>query len=65
MSAAWADFWGHLTGVIIVVMMVTFIGIWAWAWSGRHKRPFARMAQLPMEDEMEHDNAAHAKDRQP
>jgi cytochrome c oxidase cbb3-type subunit IV len=46
-----SDFWGHLTGVIIVVMMVTFICIWAWAWSGHHRRAFSRMATLPMEDD--------------
>jgi len=64
MSAAW----GHLTGAIIVVMMFTFICIWAWAWSGRHKRAFSRMAELPMEDEPANDLAAmhaHAKDEQP
>ncbi|WP_109127466.1 CcoQ/FixQ family Cbb3-type cytochrome c oxidase assembly chaperone [Dyella sp. C11] len=45
-----SDWWGHLTGAIIVVMMVTFICIWAWAWSGRHRRTFSRMAELPMDD---------------
>jgi len=45
------ELWGHLTGVIIVVMMVTFICIWAWAWSGHHRRTFSRMAALPMEDD--------------
>ena len=68
MSDVWADFWGHLTGVIIVVIMVLFISIWAWAWSGRHKQPFTRMAQLPMEDDMDNQAAAQpapAKDQQP
>ncbi|HET6555582.1 MAG TPA: CcoQ/FixQ family Cbb3-type cytochrome c oxidase assembly chaperone [Dyella sp.] len=62
------ELWGHLTGVLIVFMMVTFICIWAWAWSGRHKRSFSRMAMLPMEDDSEgnHDSAdTHAKDTQP
>ena len=63
-----SEIWGHLTGVIIVVMMITFISIWAWAWSGRHKKAFTRMAELPMEDEPGYDNAAaraRAKDEQP
>jgi cytochrome c oxidase cbb3-type subunit 4 len=67
MSDVWADFWGHLTGVMIVVIMFTFICIWAWAWSGRHKKPFTRMAQLPMEDDMAPYSAAQkacAKDQQ-
>lgn len=45
------ELWGHLTGVIIVVMMVAFICIWAWAWSGHHRGTFSRMAALPMEDD--------------
>ncbi|MHA6203407.1 cbb3-type cytochrome oxidase subunit 3 [Dyella soli] len=68
MNDVWVDFWGHLTGVIIVVMMVAFVSIWAWAWSGRHKRAFSRMAELPMEDEPPHEHAAAqacAKDDQP
>ncbi len=62
------EIWGHLTGVIIVVMMFTFICIWAWAWSGRHKKAFSRMAELPMEDESASENpkaGADAKDAQP
>jgi len=68
MNDVWADFWGHLNGVIIVVIMFTFICIWAWAWSSRHKKPFDRMAQLPMEDDMDLYRVTpnvHAKDQQP
>lgn len=43
--------WGHLTGVLIIVMMAVFIGIWAWAWLPRHRRTFGRLARLPMEDD--------------
>lgn len=49
--------WGHVAGVFIVLMMLGFIGIWIWAWCGYHKKTFARMAQLPMEDELGHDDA--------
>lgn len=42
--------WGHAVGVLIVLMMVTFIGIWAWAWLPRHRRSFDRLARLPMDD---------------
>ncbi|TBR39342.1 MULTISPECIES: cbb3-type cytochrome oxidase subunit 3 [Dyella] len=44
--------WGHLTGVLITLIMFAFIAIWIWAWSGRHKRVFDRMAELPMEDDV-------------
>jgi cytochrome c oxidase cbb3-type subunit 4 len=43
--------WGHVAGVFIVLMMVTFIGIWIWAWLPRHKRAFGDLASLPMQDE--------------
>jgi cytochrome c oxidase cbb3-type subunit 4 len=46
-----SPFWGHLAGVMIVLMMLSFIGIWIWAWRKYHKPVFDRMAQLPMQDE--------------
>ncbi|MCE7903712.1 MAG: cbb3-type cytochrome c oxidase subunit 3 [Gammaproteobacteria bacterium PRO9] len=42
--------WGHLSGVLIVLMMAAFIGIWFWAWLPHHRRAFGRLARLPMED---------------
>ena len=36
--------------VVTVVLMVTFVAIWAWAWRRRHRATFQRMAALPMED---------------
>lgn len=42
--------WGHLIGVFIVVLMIVFLGIWAWAWMPWHKRRFNEMACLPMDD---------------
>ncbi|KRF01800.1 cytochrome C oxidase [Frateuria sp. Soil773] len=52
--------WGHVAGVITTLLMLVFVGIWIWAWRARHKRVFARMAQLPMEDEID----ANATDTQ-
>jgi len=46
-----SPFWGHLAGVMIVLMMLSFIGIWIWAWRKYHKPVFDRMAQLPMQDD--------------
>jgi len=46
-----SPFWGHLAGVMIVLMMLSFVGIWIWAWRKYHKAVFDRMAQLPMQDD--------------
>ncbi|MEP6897244.1 MAG: cbb3-type cytochrome c oxidase subunit 3 [Rhodanobacter sp.] len=43
--------WGYVAGGFIVLMMVTFIGIWIWAWRKKHKADFSRMAHLPLEDD--------------
>ncbi len=38
-------------GVITVVLLVAFLGIWIWAWSKRRKRDFDASAQLPLGDD--------------
>jgi cytochrome c oxidase cbb3-type subunit 4 len=43
--------WGHAIGVITLVLMLTFIGIWIWAWLPRHRRTFDRLARIPLQDE--------------
>ncbi len=48
-------FWGNLAGVVTVVLLVTFVGIWIWAWRPRHRRKFDRLAEMPMEDLDERD----------
>lgn len=45
-----STWWGHFIGVWIVLMMVVFIGIWVWAWHGRHADKFDALARLPMAD---------------
>lgn len=44
--------WGDIIGVVTVVLMVLFVGIWIWAWRKKHKPVFDQMAELPMEDEL-------------
>ena len=34
-----------------VVMLVLFIGIIVWAWSGKRRRAFDEAARLPLEDD--------------
>ena len=52
--------WGNLIGVWIVLMMLTFIGIWIWAWLPRHKRRFDELARLPLEEDTDADTVAAA-----
>ena len=42
--------WGYVAGIVTLVVMVVFIGIWVWAWLPYHKRKFDVLATLPMED---------------
>lgn len=43
--------WGPIAGAFIIVMMLAFVGIWAWVWLPRHKRKFDALARLPLEEE--------------
>ena len=43
--------WGHLIGVITVILMLCFIGIWVWLWDRRHLPKFDALARLPLEDQ--------------
>jgi cytochrome c oxidase cbb3-type subunit 4 len=43
-------FWGNFAGVVTVILMSCFIGIWVWAWLPRHRRVFDAMAHVPMDD---------------
>ena len=43
-----------LQAVWTLVVMVTFLGIVWWAWSGRRKRDFDEAARLPFEDDDNH-----------
>lgn len=45
--------WGHIIGVVTVVLMLIFIGIWIWTWRKRHRSTFKRMSEIPMEDKPE------------
>jgi cytochrome c oxidase cbb3-type subunit 4 len=46
-----SDFYGHFIGVTIVVIMLTFIGIWIWAWLPHHKTGFDELARLPLDED--------------
>lgn len=38
-------------GIVTVVTLLVFIGIVAWAWSGRNKARFEEAARLPFEQD--------------
>lgn len=41
---------GIISGVFTIVLMVTFLGIWFWAWRPRHRPVFDALAEMPLED---------------
>ena len=43
--------WGQLAGMVTLVTMLSFIGIWIWVWNARHKSKYDELARLPMNDE--------------
>ena len=40
-----------ISGIITAVLLLSFLGIAAWAWSGRNRRRFADAAALPLTDD--------------
>ena len=42
--------WGYVAGIVTLVVMLAFAGIWVWAWLPYHKTEFDALATLPMED---------------
>ncbi len=42
---------GILRGVIAGVLLVAFVAIWLWAFSGRRRPAFEAAARMPLEDD--------------
>ena len=40
-----------LRGISTALLMVSFIGLWIWAWSKKRKKAFDEAANLPFADE--------------
>jgi cytochrome c oxidase cbb3-type subunit 4 len=38
-------------GAMLVVLMISFIGMWAWAWSHKRKTTFNKASMLPLEED--------------
>ncbi|QSX31665.1 MULTISPECIES: cbb3-type cytochrome oxidase subunit 3 [Shewanella] len=43
--------YGTLQGIVTIVVMLTFVGIFAWAYSSRRKKQFDEAANLVFSDE--------------
>ncbi|ABL99998.1 CcoQ/FixQ family Cbb3-type cytochrome c oxidase assembly chaperone [Shewanella amazonensis] len=43
--------YGTLHGIVTIVVMLTFVGIFAWAYSSRRKKSFDEAANLVFSDE--------------
>jgi cytochrome c oxidase cbb3-type subunit IV len=41
---------GLISGLVTGLLLLTFLGGVAWAWSGRRKQEFDEAARLPLED---------------
>ena len=42
--------WGHVAGVITVILMLSFIDTWIWVWNRRHKQKYDALSRIPMKD---------------
>ncbi len=40
-----------LRGAALVLLMIAFLAMWAWAWSDKRKADFDEMSQLPLEED--------------
>ena len=38
-------------GLVLILLIVGFAGIWAWAWSRHRKKDFEKMSMLPLEED--------------
>ncbi|MCC5809446.1 MAG: cbb3-type cytochrome c oxidase subunit 3 [Ectothiorhodospiraceae bacterium] len=48
-------------GLITLVLLVLFLGIVIWAYSGKRKKSFDEAAQLPLEENREESNSQRRK----
>ena len=51
-----------LRSIITVLMFVTFIGVWIWAWSSKRREDFDEAANLPFVEDGIADHTGAQKD---
>lgn len=44
-----------LRGLSTLVLMIAFVGVVIWAWSGKRRKDFAEAARLPLDDDSQPD----------
>lgn len=49
--------YGTMQGIITLVLILVFVGIFAWAYSSRRQKQFDEAANLVFSDEEQHQNA--------
>jgi cbb3-type cytochrome oxidase subunit 3 len=56
---------GDLWGIYTLLLLVAFVGIVVWAWSGKRKKGFREASEIPFLDEAHERNriAAESKER--
>lgn len=42
---------GVVRGLLTLVMIIAFVGVVAWAWSGRRRKDFEAASRMPLEEE--------------
>jgi len=40
-----------LRGAILIILMISFAGLWIWAWSRKRKPAFHEASMLPLEED--------------
>lgn len=47
------ELYGTLSGVLTAVLILLFVGLVVWAWSGKRRASFDATARLPLEEDAE------------
>ncbi len=42
---------GVFNGIVTAVLLLAFLGLVAWAWSGKRKKDFEQASRLPLDDD--------------
>lgn len=53
-----------VSGIVLIVMFVCFIGLVIWAWSKKRDTDFTNASQLPLEDEIQVVESLKNKEKQ-
>ena len=51
MSPAMLSATGVVRGLVAAVLLIAFMALWLWAYSGRRRALFERLSRLPLEDD--------------